>query len=77
MKPYFVLGSFVFGNVWLVLSVILFLGRHVERTEPDMVSFFGAGDWLYPGTYSLLEMLCVAASVACFILAYRATRRVA
>ena len=68
---------FVMGNVWLVLTLLMVLGNHVERDQPTMVAFFGLGAWLYPETYNLLVELCVAAAVVCFTLAWKTRRKAA
>ncbi len=62
---------FVTGNVWLVLTLLMVLGNHTVRTQPDMVAFFGLGAWLDPERYNLLIVLCMAAAVICFVLAWK------
>ncbi len=64
---------FVTGNLWLMLAVLMVLGRGIERTQPTIVSFFGSG-WLYPSTYAFLVGLCGLAASICFVLAWK-TRR--
>lgn len=48
---------FVAGNLWLMMALVLFLGRDVARTQPTMYSFFGAGGWHHPTTYNLFIII--------------------
>ena len=61
---------FVAGNLWLAISLVLILGRKFERSEPTMYSFFGVGQWLYPGSYNLLILVCIALGIG-FLVAAR------
>ncbi len=45
---------FIAGNIWLVLALVLLIGRNVARTSPTMYSYFKVGAWLYPAKYNLL-----------------------
>jgi hypothetical protein len=62
---------FVFGNIWLLLSVLIFMGRHVERTQPLMVSFFGIGRWFTPAGYNIIPLLCLIIAAAFFFLCWK------
>lgn len=70
------LAAFIFGNVWLLAALAMFLGRKFARSEPYMVSFTSEGAWLYPGTYSAVNILCIVVAAGCFWL-IAATRRAA
>ena len=59
---------FAAGNLWLLVSLLLALGRTFERSEPLMYSFFGIGDWYYPSTYNVWVGLSLAAAAVCFLL---------
>jgi hypothetical protein len=45
------------GNAWLLIGLILVLGRVAVRNMPTRFAFFGVGAWLSPGTYNLLTAL--------------------
>jgi hypothetical protein len=69
---------FIFGNVWLAFALLLIVGGRTESTglivngTPIInVAFFGQGASLSYDTYTFLTLLCVAASVACFVLTWR------
>ena len=68
------LAAFIFGNVWLLAAVAMFLGCKFARSDPYMVSFTSHGAWLYPGTYNAVNAFCLVVAVACFGLT-AATRR--
>lgn len=67
---------FIFGNVWLLVALLLFVECRFARSDPYMVSFTDRGAWMYPGTYNALVGLCVLASVVCFVLTALTHRRV-
>jgi len=62
---------FVAGNLWLLVSLVLILGKKVERGDPTMYSFFGVGGWHYPGSYWLMVLACAGLGVAFLIIARR------
>ena len=63
---YLPLAAFIFGNVWLLAAVAMFLGRKFARSDPYMVSFTSQGAWLYPGTYNAVNILCLVVAAVCF-----------
>ena len=65
----------VLGNLWLVASLVLVLGRHLVRMEPTMYSFTQSGDWFYPDTYNTWIALCLTVAASYFVLSYLAWRR--
>lgn len=69
------LRYFIAGNVWLIVALIVFLGRSHARSQPTLYCFFGVGRWMYPSSYSLVMLLCVGLGVAFLILAVRSARR--
>jgi hypothetical protein len=63
---YLPLAAFIFGNIWLLAAVALFLGCKFARSDPYMVSFTSEGGWLYPGIYNAVNIFCIVVAVACF-----------
>ena len=51
---------FVFGNLWLVIALVLFLGGEAVRYAPTRIAFFGVGAWFVPGAYRLLVLASAA-----------------
>lgn len=47
---------FVAGNLWLLIALVVLLGRNVERHDPTRYSFIGYG-WWDPMTYNLIVIL--------------------
>ncbi len=66
---------YVMGNVWLIIALILLVGRSPARESPTMYSFFGMGGWRYPGDYNLMIAVGVLAAVVQFILTVKAGRK--
>lgn len=64
MKPTY----FAAGNLWLLVSLLLVVGRTWERSQPTMYSFFGVGGWYYPETYNVWVGLCLFAAAVCLLL---------
>ncbi len=62
------------ANFWLAAALLLWLGRHVARTEPTMYSFLEAGQWFEPATYNFLIGICLLGSAVFFILSCFAWR---
>jgi len=54
---------FIAGNIWLVLALVLLVGRNVARSSPTMYSFFKVGAWLYPATYNLIVLAAVVLGI--------------
>ena len=59
------------GHFLLLMSIVLFLGRKVARTQPVRYHFFGVGGWLEPFTYNTCFHLSWVASCLCFVWAWR------
>ena len=58
------MACFIAGNVWLLMSVVLWLGRKAVRFEPTRYAFFEVGGWHSPFSYNLLIMMCVVVGLA-------------
>ncbi len=65
---------FISGQAWLLVALALHLGRHYERSSPEMVSFFGLGRWYDPLSYTLVNLIVFLFGVALFIMAWRPER---
>lgn len=61
------IAYFVAGNFWLFVTLLLIVGRENMRSQPDMVAWFGMGNWFYPGTYGFLVFVVLLISVFFFI----------
>lgn len=59
---------FVGGNFWLLMALVLWLGRNAVRTGPTRYSFFGVGGWLSPFEYGLLVVACAFIGAALMFL---------
>lgn len=57
-QPYFLAGNF-----WLLMALLLLIGRKAERYQPTFYSFFGIGGWLSPIAYGFLIFACVVIGV--------------
>ncbi len=57
--------TFALGSAWILLAIILLLGRSVARTQPLMYTFFGIGGWLYPFGYNGLIGLTALIGMVC------------
>jgi hypothetical protein len=68
------LPRFIAGNVWLLMALVLYLGRVAVRHSPTRYSFFGVGGWISPYTYRLLIIACIAVGVY-FLASARSARR--
>ena len=64
------MGSFVAGNLWLIVALVLLLGKNIMRGNPTRYSFFGVGGWYSPGAYWLMILVCAAMGVG-FMMAAR------
>ena len=58
------MACFIAGNVWLLMSVVLWLGRKAVRFEPTRYAFFELGGWHSPFSYNLLIVMCVVVGLA-------------
>jgi hypothetical protein len=59
---------FLAGNFWLFAGLLAFVGKKYERSEPDMVSLMGLGQWFSPDGYSVFVGLLFAISAVCLVL---------
>ena len=66
---------FIAANIWLILAVVAILGRTVERSSPDMYSFFHRGAWLYPVSYALIVVGLLAVSALFFVLTWKTHKK--
>ena len=64
---------FVAGNLWLLIALVLLLGRKAERFQPTFYSFFGTRSWLSPFAYGFLIVACAFIGVGLIFLGSRAT----
>lgn len=64
---------FIAGNVWLLVALVLLLGKNVMRGSPTRYAFFGIGGWYAPGTYYLIVLICAVIGAA-FLIAARPNR---
>jgi len=62
---------FVIGHGWLLISLLLIIGKQIMRTQPTMYAFFGIGTWLYSGMYNVLVLAVFAVAVWCFYLYFK------
>lgn len=62
---------FVVGNLWLLMALVLWVGRNVARTHPTRYSFFDVGGWLSPFAYGFLILACALIGVVLMILGCR------
>jgi len=65
------LRYFVFANLWLLVTLCLFLGKTFERSEPLRYSFMGYGAWLSPEAYTSAIVACLLVSLGCFVAWWR------
>jgi hypothetical protein len=64
---------FVVGNSWLLMALVLWLGRNAVRYAPTRYSFFGVGGSLSPFAYGFLILACAVIGVVLIVLAHRST----
>ncbi len=66
---------FIAANVWLIFALVAILGRTVERSSPDMYSFFHGGQWFYPGSYTRIVVSLLAVSALFFVLTWKTHKK--
>jgi len=64
------LRYFIAGNVWMLLGIVLLVGREAWRTGPARYGFAGVGS-LTSTTYNLIVTFCVIAAAIFFLLAWK------
>lgn len=62
---------FIAGNAWLFVTLAIILGRHVERTGPTRVSFFGVGTWFAPPAYWAIALISLCIGVTFLVVAWK------
>jgi hypothetical protein len=62
---------FVLANFWLVFAIMAVLGRTLERSDPNMYSFFRSGQWFYGGVYDLIVFGLFSVSALFFFLEWK------
>lgn len=67
---------FAASNLWLLVSLVLFVGKKYERSEPTMYSFVGVGGYFYPSSYDALVYGSLAVSLVFLVAAVLTRRRV-
>ncbi len=65
---------FLLGSCWLLLAIVVLLGKKVARTEPLMYAFFGLGGWRYPDSYNAVIVLSVVLGLGCLWLGWMGGR---
>jgi hypothetical protein len=65
------LRYFVAGNLWLLLAVVLVLGRELWRTGPALYGFAGVEGSLTAVSYNAIVAFCVTAAAIFFLLAWK------
>ena len=65
------LRYFVFANLWLLVTLCLFLGKTFERSAPERYSFMGYGAWLSPEIYHCVIGVSAMIAATCFIAWWR------
>ena len=65
---------FLLGGVWLLLALVVLLGKKVARTEPLMYAFFGLGGYRYPDSYNAVVVLSVVLGLGCVWLGWMGAR---
>ena len=48
----------VFGNLWLIIALLLFVGKTAVRSDPVRYAFFGVGGLLSPAAYWIIIAAC-------------------
>ena len=64
------LRYFIAGNLWMLVSILLLIGREAWRTGPVRYGFLGVGS-LSATVYNLVVAFCVIAAAIFFLLAWK------
>jgi len=62
------LRYFVAGNLWMLVALIMYVGRTAERTGPPRYCLFGVGQWFQTHEYWAIVALPIAVSLLYFIM---------
>ncbi|TWT55149.1 hypothetical protein Pla22_28030 [Rubripirellula amarantea] len=54
---------FFTGNLWLLATLLLLIGKHQERADPYRYSFFGFAGWHSPASYNAYVLVAGVAGV--------------
>ncbi len=67
----------IVGNVWLIILLVLMLGKTVPSPSPDveMYTFFNVSQLHSASVYTGLEGLCLFIAVVNFLLAFFTKRK--
>lgn len=67
----------ILGNVWLIILLVLMLGKTVATVDADtpMFTFFNVSQLHSSSVYSVLEGLCLFIAVVNFLLAFFTKRK--
>lgn len=65
---------FMAGNVWLVVALVLFLGKNIAGTGSELCSLLGIGRPIDPVLYDLITLACAGIGVT-FIIGLPVFRR--
>jgi hypothetical protein len=57
---------FIAANFWLLVALVLFVGRSVQRSAPTRYSVFNGGQWFSSETYGLMVLAVLAWLVSFF-----------
>lgn len=66
---------FAAANAWLLVAILILVGRTYERSDPTRYSVFHGGQWFSPETYALLVLIPLALSSALFFLTWKTRAR--
>lgn len=66
---------FIAGNIWLFISLAVFLLRQTERTGPHRVSFLGIGTWFSPAGYNTVALVVFLIGCVFLLIGCRQSRR--
>jgi hypothetical protein len=65
---------FIAGNLWLLVALILLVGRTYERSSPLRYSFMHLA-WFEPTTYTALIVVTAVLGVVFLVLSWRGSYR--
>jgi hypothetical protein len=62
------LRYFVAGNLWLIVALVMYIGRVTEHSDPVGMSLFGIGQAFQPHEYWAVIAMPTAASLLYFVM---------